>query len=141
MQDPYQTLPTVKKHVACNKVRSSKAQRAGVSYTSASGGQIPNVGEAAAKHTDHEGNDFEFVFLHARVMFPILSISHFVTKECSAFFKRSDGVVKYPDGRRRPFTTKYCGFFVLLNTNLGPDKPDASTFDASVSKQGFSRQG
>ena len=95
------------------------------------------MGEAEVKHTDQAGKEFEFVFQHAKVMFPTLSIRQFVVKDCTVYSKKHGGVAKYPDGLRLPFTTKYGGFFVLLNTNLDPN----TSPEASVSPPVFSRQG
>ena len=103
-----------------------------MTYKNASGGDIPNLGEADATNTDHTGQQFGFTFQHADVMFPILSIRQFATKDCTILFKRNGGIVKYPDGRRLPFTTRFVGFFVLLGT-----EPDTK----APSDQGFSRQG
>ena len=59
------------------------------------------------------------------VLFPILTARQLMKNDCTVYFKRHGGVIKYPDGKRIPFTCRHGAFVVLLNTwktdnNEGP---------------------
>ena len=110
----------VPKHFPGHPVRESKAQRKGVKYVDASGGQIPNEGETCLVHRDEKQGDFGFVFQNGKVHCPILSVRKMVRRGCRVTFKRGGGIIRYADGRKLRFVERLGVFFVNLNV-LDPD--------------------
>ena len=89
--------------------------RKGVVYKGANGALIPNQGEATIRHKEADGNVYEFIFQHADVHCPIISVTQLVTRDCTVTFHRLGGHIAYPDGSRIKFISKGGVFFVLLN--------------------------
>ena len=97
-------------------IQPSEGQRRGVKYVSATGGTVPNEGQVCITHRDPHLGDFDFVFQHAKVHVPIISVRHMVKDhKCRVIFYEDGGVIKYPDGRRLKFIMKSGVFFMLLN--------------------------
>ena len=117
-------------------IRESKAQRQGINYVNASGGLIPNKGETAVVHRDSNGTDFQFVFQHADVHCPILSVRRFVKKGCRVTFRKGGGVIRYPDGRKLFFQEQKRVFFAPLD--IVPPEDVADT--VVIAPLGFARQ-
>ena len=105
------------KHFPGSQVRRSPGQDKGVKYVNASGGEIPNQGEADISHYDDKGVRYDFTFQHADVQYPILSVRYLVKLGCKVNFREHGGVAKYPDGRRLRFLCKKGVLFVMLDTN------------------------
>ena len=104
-----------------HSIRESKAQRRGVKYVTANGGDIPNIGETTVVHRDELQGDFNFVFQHAPgVHAIILSVRKLVNKGCRVSFRKGGGTIRYSDGRKLKFVERMGVFFVPLNI-LDPD--------------------
>ena len=113
------TVANVTKFFTGATIRPSNAQAGGVKYINASGGGMPNLGEADITHYQPDGTRFDFTFQHADVHYPILSVNQLVNVGCRVTFRKKGGVITYADGRRLPFTCKKGVFFVLLDID-GP---------------------
>ena len=84
-------------------------------YKGANGALIPNKGEIDVLHCEVDGTRYPYTFQHADVHCPILSVTQFVTRDCTVTFHKLGGHIMYPDGRRIRFVAKGGVFFVLLN--------------------------
>ena len=84
-------------------------------YTGANGALIPNEGETKVQHISKNGQLFDFVFQHASVHCPILSVTELVLQDCWVTFHRRGGYILYPDGRKLNFVAKDGVFFAQLN--------------------------
>ena len=127
----------VTKHFPSHKVRKSRAQRKGVKYVTANGGEIPNLGETDIVHRDEQQGDFDFTFQHAPgVHCIILSVRKFVRRGCRVTFRRGGGTIRYPDGRKLRFVERLGVFFVALNVL----DPDITRESCAVGPEVFDRQ-
>ena len=131
----------VKKHCPNARIRKPKAQKKSVCCVNASGGSIPNQGEADIVHTDHLGTDVRFAFQNADVAFPIMSVRWLVRKGCTVYFKRHGGVIRYPDGKKIHFTCRHGCLFVLLNTYKTASLDSSASAHSAPPSPVFSRQG
>ena len=107
-------------------ITKSKASRAGVKYSNASGGEIANEGEVVITHRLDDGTEIDIPFQHGKVQLPIISVKDFVQKGSVVKFKRLGGSIRLPNGRTMRFVEKHGVYFLRLCVVSG--KPPEAGF-------------
>ena len=72
------TVANCSKEFPMHKVHPSEGSRAGLKYKAANGELIPNLGEVFVQHREADGSVYDFVFQHAEVHCPIISVRQLV---------------------------------------------------------------
>ena len=88
-------------------------------------------GEVAVTHEEPDGTRYNFVFQHAKVHCPILSVTELVIRDCSVTFTKHGGHILYPSGKKIRFISKAGVFFVILN--VLPPGPESTSFHRRAS--------
>ena len=117
------TVADCEKEFPGHKIEPSPAQEHGVHYKVADGTLIPNLGQCKIVHREHDGELYEFIFQHAKVHTPIVSVLELVVKDCMVTFHKAGGHITYPTGKQIEFVIKEGVFFVALNV-LPPGTTD-----------------
>ena len=122
-------------------VVSSRGQRQGTEYVSASGGKIKHEGQIHLTHQEKNGDKFNLTMQNAKVSCPILSVKYFTEQNCRVLFRKGGGVIIHADGRRMAFTERLGVFFIALNV-LDPDlRPTEDAFGRKIETPDFIRPG
>ena len=85
------TVADCEKEVPGHTIRPSAGQKQGVQYKCADGSLIPNMGECCVTHREHDGTLIDFVFQHAKVHTPIVSVLELVIQDCTVTFHKAGG--------------------------------------------------
>ena len=101
--------------------------KAGVSYTDAQGGDIPNRGEILVEHVMDDKTIYGIHFQDGKAQMPIISVRDLVKRGSSVKFKNGGGTIKLDDGRHLDFK-EMCGVYLIdLNVLMhagGSPEPD-----------------
>ena len=110
------TIANCGKHFGAeHQIRPSVASRAGVKYSDASGGDIPNRGEAIITHILDDGSELDIPFQDGNVQVPIMSVKDYVHVGSVVKFRKNGGVIRLPSGKRMVFQEKHGVYFFCLN--------------------------
>ena len=90
-----------------------EAKRQGVSYTTADGGEIPNLGEKAVAYKTFEGHSVRSVFQVADVRRPLLSVPRLTASGHDVKFHDQGGVITHPDRKGAIGFKRRGGLFIL----------------------------
>ena len=77
-----------------HEVRPSAGSRAGVKYSNASGGDIPNTGEDIITHLLEDGSEVNIPLQDGDVQVPIMSVKDFVHVGSATKFKKGGGTIR-----------------------------------------------
>ena len=87
------TIANCAKAFPGHRNRPSAGSKSGVSYSNASGGDIPNRGKIIATHQLADGSELDVPFQDGDVQVPIISVKDFVHKESVVKSKNDGGTV------------------------------------------------
>ena len=122
------TIANCAKAFPGHRIRPSAGSKSGVTYSNASGGDIPNRGEIVVTHQLADGSELDVPFQDGDVQVPIISVKDFVHKESVVKFKNDGGTIRLPSGSRMTFVEKFGVYFTCLNVVSGdPDGEHSST--------------
>ena len=113
------TIANCSKHFPGHRVRPSAGSKSGISYSNASGGDIPNRGEITVTHQLDNGTELDIPFQDGDVQVPIISVKDFVRKSSVVKFKHNGGTIRLPSGSRMTFVEKFGVYFICLNVTSG----------------------
>ena len=121
------TIANCAKAFPGHRIRPSAGSKSGISYSNASGGDIPNRGEIIVTHQLDDGSELDVPFQDGDVQVPIISVKDFVHKDSVVKFKRNGGTIRLPSGSRLTFVEKFGVYFTCLNVVSGNDDGDNSS--------------
>ena len=113
------TIANCAKAFPGHRIRPSAGSKSGVSYSNASGGDIPNRGEIIVTHQLADGSELDVPFQDGDVQVPIISVKDFVHKESVVKFKNDGGTIRLPSGSRMTFVEKFGVYFTCFNVVSG----------------------
>jgi hypothetical protein len=113
------TIANCAKTFPGHTVRPSAGSRSGVTYSNASGGDIPNRGEIVITHQLDDFTELDIPFQDGDVQLPIISVKDFVRKNSVVKFKRNGGIIKLPSGSVMRFVEKFGVYFICLSVTSG----------------------
>ena len=105
----------LEKHLPGVKVRESAAQKCGVRYQCANGGEIPNKGEGLVRFKTEAGIEKTIVVQNAEVGMPIISTNKLAKEQNDIVYRADDGYILHlPTGQRTPFVARDGVYFVQM---------------------------
>ena len=103
------------KHFPGIKVKESSAQRKGVKYLTAGGGEIPNRGEGEIHYKTVIGEHKVTVFQNASVGMPILSTNCVAHEGNDITYRKTDGyLTNTTTGKQTPFIEREGVYFMQM---------------------------
>ena len=96
-----------------------EAKRLGVTYTTADGGEIPNLGEKKVSYKTFEGHSVCSIFQVADVRRPLLSVHRLTSSGYNVRFSEQGGTITHPD-RKGAIGFKRRGGLYILDMWVAP---------------------
>ena len=126
------TIANCAKAFPGHTVRPSAGSKNGVTYSNASGGDIPNRGEITITHQLDDVSELDIPFQDGDVQVPIISVKDFVHRNSVVKFKRNGGTIKLPSGTVLRFMEKFGVYFICLNIVSGNVNDSATLVDKII---------
>ena len=95
------------------QVTEGEGKKNGVMYTTADGGEIPNLGEKRVAFKTREGIQGEVDFQVADVKRPLLSVTAVTKRGSRVVFDETGGQIVSPDGEKKIKFHRRAGVYVL----------------------------
>ena len=94
-------------------VREGEARKQGVTYTTADGGELPNMGEKQVQYRTFEGHTLSSLFQVADVRKPLLSVPSLTSSGHDVVFNKRGGTITHPKGDRTMRFRRQGGVYIL----------------------------